>query len=413
MTVSWLLCVLAIPASGPADASVARLSLSPTGAKAAFGRLRPALTTLSATPPTHVSKQPQAEALLWGQIPWGPADHLTRIAVAISNADSDQPAIYVDANGDGDLTNDPDVAWPTVQPGATAVPILCRLTTVPIPGSKNPEDQLTLYRFDPAEATARNIPGNVLLYTTDRCLLGQATIGGKLRNAFLIDLAATGDFTFPAGRSKQLVVAVDADGDGKLNRAEATPAGRPFKFAGRWLKVKTISPDGTAIEFDQAQAPIVRRSGPPRPGDDAPAFTGPGLDGKPVKFPDDYKGKIVLIDFWAMWCGPCVAEIPNVVKVYKKFHDKGLEVLGISFDEAGRAARLKDFTARRQMTWRQIYEGKRFQSAVGRQWAIRGIPAMFLVDADTGKILAAGGALRGRALRPQVAKAIADKFNDK
>jgi len=281
------------------------------------------------------------------------------------------------------------------------------------PGGRDGDDRLTIYRFSVEEAAARRIPPNALLYYTDRAMSGQAMIAGRLRKAALVDPLHTGDFTYPEGRSDRLVMAIDANGDGTLRKNEITMVGQSFKVGDGYLKVARISPDGTTVQFEKGEAPKVKRAGAPRPGDDAPAFTAPGVDGQDVKFPDEYRGKIVLLDFWAMWCGPCVAELPNVVKVYGDFHEKGLEILGISFDQAGQAARLKAFTAQRKMPWRQVYEGKRFDSAVGRQYAIRGIPHMFLIDGDTGKILASGGSLRGPGLRPQVAKAIAEKGNQK
>src|SRR5437016_12598023 len=70
----------------------------------------------------------------------------------------------------------------------------------------------------------------------------------------------------------------------------------------------------------------------PAKGDKVISFTTTTTDGKKVVFPDDFKGKVVLLDFWATWCGPCMGEAPNVVAVYKKYHEKGFEILGISLD---------------------------------------------------------------------------------
>jgi peroxiredoxin len=106
------------------------------------------------------------------------------------------------------------------------------------------------------------------------------------------------------------------------------------------------------------------------------------LDGSEVNL-QTMKGKVVLIDFWATWCGPCVAEIPNIKTAYDKLHDQGFEVIGLSFDSD--RAKLEKFVQDNQLPWPQFFDGKGWKNQYGQQFAINGIPVMWLID-KTGKL---------------------------
>ena len=90
------------------------------------------------------------------------------------------------------------------------------------------------------------------------------------------------------------------------------------------------------------------------------------------------KGKVVLVDFWATWCGPCVAELPHVKEAYDKYHDKGFEIIGISLDQDKEA--LEQFTKDKKMTWPQYFDGEGWGNKYAKEFGINGIPAMWLVD---------------------------------
>jgi len=97
------------------------------------------------------------------------------------------------------------------------------------------------------------------------------------------------------------------------------------------------------------------------------------------------KGKVVVVDFWATWCGPCVQEMPNMKKLYAEYKPKGVEFIGVSLDqpkEEGGLDKLKKYVADNEIGWPQYYQGKGWQSEFSQSWGINSIPAVFIVDAE-------------------------------
>lgn len=101
------------------------------------------------------------------------------------------------------------------------------------------------------------------------------------------------------------------------------------------------------------------------------------LDGREVDL-EKLRGKVVLIDFWATWCGPCRAEIPEVMKTYQKLHDQGFEVVGISLDN--NKAKLESFVKEKGMPWPQYFDEKDGGNAISTKFGIESIPTMWLVN---------------------------------
>jgi peroxiredoxin len=113
--------------------------------------------------------------------------------------------------------------------------------------------------------------------------------------------------------------------------------------------------------------------------------------------PDQYKGKVLLLDFWATWCAPCKAEMPNVKKVYQKYNPKGFEIVGISLDRSRQA--LDNYISQNNIEWPQYFDGKYWNNDIAQQYGVRSIPATYLID-KKGKIRYKS--LRGRQLEKAV-----------
>jgi len=132
-------------------------------------------------------------------------------------------------------------------------------------------------------------------------------------------------------------------------------------------------------------------------GDEAPNFTMPGIDGKQISL-KDYRGKYVLLDFWASWCKPCREENPNLVTVYKEFKSKNFEILQVSLDKQ-KAAWLKAIKDDK-LSWNgHCSELMAWESSVVQQYNIQGIPTNYLLNPE-GKIMAMN--LRGVMLYAQL-----------
>ncbi len=113
------------------------------------------------------------------------------------------------------------------------------------------------------------------------------------------------------------------------------------------------------------------------------------------------RGKVILVDFWATWCGPCIQEMPNVIEAYENYHDKGFEVVGISLDDD--IAVLEEFMSDNGMLWPQYFDGKSWGNEIAGAYGIKGIPATFLIGKE-GKIIATN--LRGQELEVAVKEAL-------
>jgi len=139
------------------------------------------------------------------------------------------------------------------------------------------------------------------------------------------------------------------------------------------------------------------------PGQRFPGFSVSDVSGNPLSS-GGYQGKVVLIDFWATWCGPCRQELPNVISLYKQYHGQGFDVIGISLDEDRNA--LTTFTRQMGMDWPQYFDGKGWNNQLSTKYGVDSIPMTYLLNRQ-GVII--GKRLRGAGLATAVEQALAEK----
>ena len=179
--------------------------------------------------------------------------------------------------------------------------------------------------------------------------------------------------------------------DDFLKRAPGDPRGAMFLSAIAEKETDKAKKDALEkrIEKDFPDSPIVRQKAGERRLREA--------IGKPfeIEFTEaikggqvnaaSLKGKVVIVDFWATWCGPCVSEMPNMKKLYAQYKDKGVEFIGVSLDQPrdqGGYDALKDYVEKNKIEWPQYYEGKVSASQFATDWGIASIPTVFAVGAD-------------------------------
>jgi thiol-disulfide isomerase/thioredoxin len=108
-----------------------------------------------------------------------------------------------------------------------------------------------------------------------------------------------------------------------------------------------------------------------------PALSFTSLQGQKIDV-SGMKGKVVLVDFWATWCGPCRQEIPNLVALYEKYHDQGLEIVGVSLDKNQKA--LENYIKENKMPWPEQFDGKEWNNEIAKKFAVKSIPCSYLLD---------------------------------
>jgi thiol-disulfide isomerase/thioredoxin len=298
---------------------------------------------------------------------------------------------WLDANNNEDLTDDGDGSWASANERTF---MTRRDLEVSWADGQTATARFMFYFFRGEDPTVRGV-----LYARDWARVGRVRLGGQDYQVGIIENDNDGIFRLTDAEGKvdprAVSFSIDLNGDGRLDSgsdsAEHYRSDEPFNAGGESYLLASVSPAGDRVTFRVSETKVEPKLFI-EVGYEAPAFEGSDQEGRDVSLAAFLKEhKVVLLDFWATWCGPCIAELPNVQATFERHRGEGFGVLGVSLDadpagEPGEASRTRAqvaaFMRENGMDWPSIYDGKFWSAEVGQRYRVSAIPATFLLDAD-------------------------------
>ncbi len=320
---------------------------------------------------------------------------------------------WLDANNNEDLTDDGDGSWDSANERTFMTRRDLELTWT---DGQTASTRFMFYFFRGEDPTVRGV-----LYARDWARVGQVRLGGRDYQVGIIENDNDGIFrlTDADGNVDPRAVSftIDLNGDGRLDSgsdsAEHFRGDQPFNAGGESYVLASVSPAGDRVAFRVSETKVEPKLFI-EVGYEAPAFEGVDQEGRNVSLAAFLKEhKVVLLDFWATWCGPCIAELPNVRATFERHRGEGFGILGVNLDadpasEPGDASRTRAqvaaFMRENGMAWPSVYDGQGWSAEVGQHYRVSAIPATFLLDA--GGIIRYVD-LRGEDLEPAVVELLA------